>query len=281
MATRKPALSDDRPVAAQRQQSPVAWALRYARGGLPVLPLHTPSRDGCSCGNPRCTSQGKHPRTAHGKDDATTDLATIEQWWRRWPDANVGVRPPVGIVVLDVDPRHGGDVALAELEARHGRLPDTLTARTGGGGWHYWYAYGGRAKGTLCPGVDVKTHSGYLVASPSIHSSGRRYEWYREMRTVPAPGWVRQLLDPPISNVIPLRRAGSVATTAGLVRVVALAPQGERNRRLYWAACRAYERGGHSAVLAELRAAAAEVGLTDTEIDRTVDSARRAQRRQA
>src|SRR6266700_2778202 len=67
-------------------------ALTYAqKHGWAVLPIHTPRGGQCSCGNPTCTSVGKHPRTPHGVKDATTDEATIRDWWTRWPDANIGI----------------------------------------------------------------------------------------------------------------------------------------------------------------------------------------------
>ena len=66
-------------------------ALSYARRGWAVIPLHTPIDGQCCCGSNSCPSAGKHPRTAHGVRDATTDEATIATWWKRWPDANVGI----------------------------------------------------------------------------------------------------------------------------------------------------------------------------------------------
>src|SRR3954451_22868765 len=91
---------------------------RYAAAGLAVVPLHTPTGDGrCSCGHAGCRSTGKHPRLRHGVHDATTDLGQIAEWLGRWPDANWGITPDPGQVVLDIDPRHRGDVVLADLEA--------------------------------------------------------------------------------------------------------------------------------------------------------------------
>jgi len=96
---------------------PLPAALAYAVAGWPVVPLHTPtSTGGCSCGRAACASAGKHPRTRHGFRDASTDPARITAWWRRWPDANVGVRTGE-LVVLDVDGPAGAR-ALAELEDR-------------------------------------------------------------------------------------------------------------------------------------------------------------------
>ena len=96
-------------------------ALHYAtQFGWRVFPLHSVDANGCSCGSPACTGTkpGKHPRTARGCLDATTDPEQIRQWWTQWPDANVGVATGGGLVVVDIDPRHGGDDGLDELVAR-------------------------------------------------------------------------------------------------------------------------------------------------------------------
>ncbi len=84
-----------------------------------------------------------------------------------------------GVVVLDVDPRNGGDEALAALETRHGPLPATWRVLTGGGGEHVFFRHPGNpvnnAKGRLGPGLDLKADGGYVVAPPSEHMSGQRY----------------------------------------------------------------------------------------------------------
>lgn len=115
-------------------------AITYARRGWPVFPCHTPRfpKDAakpprCSCGTSDCTSIGKHPRTVHGHLDGTTDEEVIGRWWARWPSANIGLVTGAasGLVVLDIDPRHGGDLSLENLEAEQGKLPDTVESLTG------------------------------------------------------------------------------------------------------------------------------------------------------
>lgn len=83
----------------------------YARNGIPVFPLNGIAAGICSCGTNACGNAGKHPRTAHGFKDATTDQNQIDRWWRQWPGANIGVPTgaATGYLVLDVDPRNGGD----------------------------------------------------------------------------------------------------------------------------------------------------------------------------
>lgn len=152
-------------------------ALFYAELGWAVIPLHS-IRDGrCTCGRSTCHSPGKHPRTAHGVHDATTDLDQIAAWWMEWPDANVGIvlGRVSGLVVIDVDERAGGLTALADLA---GLIPETLSARTGAG--MHWYfrtpEYPVRTR-QLAPGIELRGEGSYVVAPPSRHASGQHYTW--------------------------------------------------------------------------------------------------------
>ena len=131
------------------------------------------------------------------------DAAGIEQvqrWWRRWPDANVGIVTGVvsELVVLDVDPRHGGGESLAALEAEHGALPRTVESLTGGGGQHLYFRHPGGSvpSGPIAPGLDLKGDGGLVVSPPSRHVSGRTYAWESGCapgETLPAdlPQWLR------------------------------------------------------------------------------------------
>ncbi|GAA4559479.1 bifunctional DNA primase/polymerase [Pseudonocardia xishanensis] len=244
-------------------------ALDYAAGGAEVMPLHTPTPGGCSCMRADCTSIGKHPRTLHGKDDATTDVETIQRWWRMWPTANVGIRPAEGLVVLDIDPRNGGHLQLAAMQERYGWLPRTRTARTGSGGMHLWFRCTGDLRGALTEGIDLKTHGGYLVAPPSVHACGQRYAWLDTGPIVDAPDYLVGLIRRP-ERAIVTGAPVTEAVVAGLVRTVRTAANGSRNRALYWAACRAVEKGIDPAPLVE---AAVANGLSAHEAQRTVDSA--------
>jgi len=162
-------------------------AKTYARRGWAVFPVHSPRNGGtCSCGDPSCRAPGKHPRTATGLKEATTDPGKIQTWWDTWPDANIGVvtgrTEGAALLCVDIDPRHGGNDTLNALELTHGILPPHLIARTGGGGSHHIFSIpdGERIRsgsGKLGPGVDVKGEGGYFIAAPSLHVSGNRYEW--------------------------------------------------------------------------------------------------------
>lgn len=156
-------------------------ALAYAQRGWLVLPIHSVQDSRCSCGRATCTSVGKHPRTTHGLKDATRNETQIQDWWTQWPDANVGIvtGAPSKLVVLDIDPRNGGEDSLAALERTHGALPQTVVSRTGGGGEHIFFQHPGKAikSRPIAAGVDVKADGGYVVAPPSNHQSGELYLW--------------------------------------------------------------------------------------------------------
>ena len=207
--------------------------LKYIKRGLLVFPLHTPTeQSGCSCNNPKCSSIGKHPRTMNGFKDATTNLDQIKSWWGQWPDANIGIRTgkETGFIVLDVDPRNGGDKSLAELEKQYDALPKTVEADTGGSGRHLFFAYpnvpikcGANVLGT---GLDIKGDGGYIVAPPSKHASGKSYNWKfgyspEECELAVLPVWLEKLLT-----------KNDDSSTPTAMQRAAVIPEGQRNNRL-------------------------------------------------
>lgn len=165
-------------------------ALAYAERGWAVLPLHRPCLDTssalfCSCGAPTCKSIGKHPMTLHGLHDATTDRLIVEQWWASKPLANIGVTTGAqsGFIAIDVDPRHEGEDSMLQLMEALGDLPPTITAHTGGGGFHLLFRHPGKQiknRTGIAPGVDIRGDGGYIVVAPSLHSSGQHYRWMDE-----------------------------------------------------------------------------------------------------
>ncbi|MBI4496340.1 MAG: bifunctional DNA primase/polymerase [Chloroflexi bacterium] len=138
-------------------------ALAYARRGWAVLPIHSPRAGRCSCGKPDCASAGKHPRTPNGVKDATADEGTIRAWWRQWPDANVAIATGAisALMVLDVDPAHGGLASLMALVDRFGPPPASWAVATGGGGpGRRQRAPAGRAAHHAGPGKDARRTGG-------------------------------------------------------------------------------------------------------------------------
>jgi hypothetical protein len=188
-------------------------ALWYAKHGWHVIPLHTPLFDAvdskgqpthCTCEEWRrhdpknqrrrpdyeCTAPGKHPRLSKWEEKATTDQDQIRRWWRSWPNANIGIAAgKSGLVCLDLDTYQGkgDDLDVAEQ--------DTVTSLTGGGGEHLIYLHPDgkqitNTDGSLPDWVNVRAHGGQFVAPPSLHKSGRIYEWdaeYGPHDRAPAP----------------------------------------------------------------------------------------------
>lgn len=171
----------------------------YARRGWAVFPL-----------------AGKHPRTKHGLLDASRDADQVARWWDATPDASIGVRTGAapdgsGVWVLDLD---AGTDAEERVEAEADGRPwrETLTARTGGGGQHLVYLYDAdtavwlAAERLTLPtrngiggkGLDVRSDGGYIVAVPSLHDSGRQYEWANRCDIVPAPEWLIRMVAKPV-----------------------------------------------------------------------------------
>ncbi len=196
----------------------LAAALALADRGWHVFPLN-----------------GKTPRCKNGLHDATTDRAAIERWWRLWPNADIGVRtgPESGLLVVDVDPKHGGDDTYAELEREHGSIPDTVVCLTGGDGWHTYFRYPAsetvrNSAGRVGQGLDVRGDGGYVVVPPSRHASGRAYAWSVDGHPDDVP-----LADPPNWLLKRLREPPASANGNGAAPPVAdVVPEGKRNPEL-------------------------------------------------
>jgi hypothetical protein len=210
----------------------LAAALELAGLGFRVFPCHTPAPAGCSCGVVGCARPGKHPRTPHGCKDATSDRAAIEDWWRRWPEANVGVATGEGLLVVDID-GPAGHSALESLSREHGALPATAAVRTGReGGRHLWLRLDdgialGNTSGRLGKGIDTRGDGGYVLAPPSLHASGRNYAWEASGASVaPAPTWILERLTspPPAAR---MNGNGAAAAAADPLRQRRLAALGE------------------------------------------------------
>lgn len=251
-------------------------ALKYADYGFAVFPLAPGSKSPL--------------RDTEGVKEATTDKETILARWKREPEANIGIATgQSGLVALDVDPRDGGTDTLRELEDKHGNLPQTLTARSGGAdrGVHLIFKapdtddYLGTSLG---PGLDVRRGGYYIVAPPSIHpDTGNSYEWIDKCSPADLPQWaVKQLTEPKSTKDDVPVEAGETSTYGqavldGEVARVLSAEEGRRNNQLFKASVRVYEvtkAGEVERPYADkmLRRAATATGLPQQEIDRTLQS---------
>lgn len=173
-------------------------ALRYASRGWQILPCHTPDAAGlCSCkAGKECESPGKHPRIAW-KGKASTDPKIIADWWKRWPDANLGIATGVesGLIVLDVDGNEG-----AATIAQHGGT-DLGPQQTTGRGEHRFLQHPGfRTKNFVKrDGLDLRGDGGLVIVAPSLHPSGNHYAWIGEteqLAPAPIPSWFLEMIEP-------------------------------------------------------------------------------------
>ena len=234
-------------------------ALAYASRGWPVFPLtpHDKTPDGKLAPN--------------GYKNATTDEATIRQWWTTRPDANIGIATgeASGLVVVDLDGPEG--------EEHAADLPPTPYVKTGRG-YHLYFAHPGepvKNRAKIRPGVDLRGDGGYVVAPPSIHPDGTPYAWEvspNETRIADLPTWTREKR-PTNGNGQDL---GAEALLRSKLEELARAPEGQRNDTLNQAA---YTAGGLIAagradpgIVTDLATTARAVGLSDREITATLQS---------
>ena len=251
-------------------------ARNLASAGVPVFP---------------CLVEGKRPLTRRGFLDASSDAAQVATWWSRTPSANIGIPTgeASGVVVVDVDVHGPTDGRVAWKHAADAGLVSGagLLVRTPTGGTHaYFPATPGREQRSwqaAAAGVDFRGDGGYIIAPPSrriIDGNVRLYEVAdiaaHSVGSVDA-GRLRDFLDP--RPVAPPRASSASVAVDGkrLAAWVAGRGEGERNRGLFWAACRLAENGVSATdALDALGAAAHTAGLGDREIATTVRSAYRA-----
>jgi Bifunctional DNA primase/polymerase, N-terminal len=241
-------------------------ALLYASRGWPVFP---------------CQPGQKIPATRHGYLDATTDPQQINAWFSQPPGWNLAVATGTpGPDVLDVDqhgPAGNGFGAFARLHAAG--LLDGASAyiRTPSGGLHVYFTGSGQRNGHLpAHHLDFRSAGGYVLTPPS-QVGGRPYQRIQTLAGRGGLDWqaVIRFLEPERQQQRPIpRQLPEQQGMSRLARWVATQPEGNRNAGLFWAANRALE-ADPAADLSPLAAAARQAGLTDPEITRTINSARR------
>ncbi|MEV6316805.1 bifunctional DNA primase/polymerase [Streptomyces sp. NPDC051776] len=280
---------------------PRRHALAAAALGLPVIPLtrgKLPAVRSPHHADPapvRCT--GECGRVGHGIHDATTDPETVLALFAAAPWATgYGIacgRAPHHLIGLDLDVKNGTDslASLRRLACEHGfTVPRTVTVLTPSGGRHLWLTGPpGRpvpnSAGRLAPGIDVRGSGGYLVGPGSYTTWGVYRLAPGPIRPAPVPGALLRLLVPPPHRAPPRHpdpyAAGHLGPCApgpdatALIRFVRDSQPGQRNDRLFWAACRAYESGLGADLARDLTDAARSTGLTGREARATIASAAR------
>jgi Bifunctional DNA primase/polymerase, N-terminal/YspA, cpYpsA-related SLOG family len=171
-------------------------ALRYGETSWPVFLLGRSKRPVANCAN--CPSVRADPShdpaacpclTCHGPYAASTDPARIRAIFDAIPGGLLAVATGAGsgIIVIDVDPRHGGTI-----DRR--LMPPTRCSATGNDGWHLFYRHPGtpvpNSQSRIAPGIDVRGEGGYAVLPPSIHPATHRpYRWAntRPVMEMPPP----------------------------------------------------------------------------------------------
>ncbi|WP_329208955.1 bifunctional DNA primase/polymerase [Streptomyces sp. NBC_00683] len=272
----------------------LAHALSAAERGLPVFPLSATKlpalRSPHRGEDPPVRCRGACGLPGHGVHDATTDPAAVRALFAAAPRATgYGIacgRDPhrlIGID-LDIDGAHGNDsvAALQQIALQHlFTIPATVTVLTPSGGRHLWLTGPSgitvpNSASRLAQGIDVRGSGGYLVGPGSVTTHGR----YRlapgtaHLSPAPCPRALLRLLTPP-ARPHPTSRPSRAGQGQGLVQFVLAAHEGQRNTRLFWAACRAYEHGFGDALADALTDAAVRTGLSEQEARAAIASAAR------
>lgn len=239
--------------AEESESDALPYALDMAAQGLAVFPVYGCTDGICHCPKgSECRSAGKHPipaLTPRGVKNATTDAATIRRWFTKDPHVNLAwaMGGPLRLIGVDVDPRSGGDASLCDLIEAHGDAwLETFTVRTGSLGNHFIFRLPEGVephRGKLAPGIDLKAEGGYLVAPPSVHASGRRYEVEKNVYIAEAPEWLVHELtradDEPARVPVNFQAYRDRKALGGGPVMV----EGERNERLFRVGCALWGKG--------------------------------------
>lgn len=247
-----------------------------ARGNIAVFP---------------CVPGGKQPLTTHGFRDATCEPATVQSWWGRWPDANIGMPTGMasGVDVVDVDVHPGGSGFTWFERARAAGHAEgwAWLVRTPSSGIHAYFVRSGpevqRSWQVPSRHIDFRGDGGYIIVPPSrvaiADGATRPYELIAVAQHLPEPvdaAALRSFLEP----LRPTRPPAGMPVVGSrgdkLAAWVAERPVGSRNHGLFWAACRMVEDGHPFNATADLLGdAARSAGLSEQEAMTTIRSAYR------
>jgi hypothetical protein len=264
--------------------------LQHALAHAPDLATAATHVADCSIPVFPCVPGGKQPLTVHGFHDASTATDVVRSWWRRWPEANIGV--PTGSVggvdVVDVDV-HGIRSGFGAFErARRAGFVEgwAWLVRTPSGGLHAYFLRTTVTdqKSWQVPSqhIDFRGDGGYVIVPPSSALTDDGVDHRYRLIAVAEHHWptqvdalgLRGFLDPakplrPPPDVPSIRRVPDK-----LAAWVASRPEGARNGGLFWAACRMAEDGHDlSSTTSLLGQAAHAAGLPEAEALATIRSA--------
>ena len=231
-----------------------------------------------------CSPTSKKPLTPHGCKDAKKSVGAIKAWWKKWPDASIGIATGSvsGLIVidedLDEDKGLNGYEAVGEWERINGALPETVQCITGRGGYHLYYQYTGtdiKNRAGILDGVDVRGEGGYVIAPPSMHPNGTEYQWEDAPDEIPLA---------PINDVVRRFLFGENEKTQGATdfKLPDRIQSGERNDTLFRLACSMQAQGlpdaAIMAALEQTNQTACDVPVNDDELETIVSSALRYQK---
>jgi hypothetical protein len=203
--------------------TPLDAALTLASDGLPVFPCRRPD---------------KHPTCPNGFYDATHDAAGVKHLWREHAGTLIGVPmgPRSGLFAADVD--SGRHASAAEWHQQNQHRLQTRIHRTESGGLHFLFRHhpGLRnSQSKLAHGVDTRGEGGYVIWWPSFVTQASSS---LAAPIEPIPDWMVQALKPPPPPPPRPSHYDNVSGFAGVLRTVALAPDGDKSALLFWGACR-------------------------------------------
>lgn len=207
----------------------------------------------------------KAPYINGGFKQATTDILIGEVWGWKFRHAVWGLPCALNnVLVLDAD-RHGNGDGVANLLALFAQHEfdwrDVPTVATPNEGFHFYFnrpAGLGPTKAHLCEAVDLRDN-GYVIAPECQMGDGR---WYRLVegglthfaeaiaaRLLPdPPEWMMPMLvHPRVSKRVGTRQPVAVDDDTlrnqitGLILAILRAKEGNRNKALFWVACRLAE----------------------------------------
>ena len=211
-------------------------------------------------------AESKRPLTPHGCKDAKKSVGAIKNWWKKWPNANVGIATGSisGLIVIDEDIDRDKDLdgfqSVRRWEQVNGALPETISVITGRGGCHLYFRYGGsdiNNRAGLLEGVDVRGEGGYVVAPPSIHPNGTEYQWEYSPDDI-------EIAD--LDDKVRLLLSSGKTDSKEPFKLPATIPSGERNSTLFKLACSLQAQGMTDAAIR-----AAVIAANDTQCDAPLD----------
>ena len=190
-------------------------------------------------------------------------------------------------------------MSLRKLQRKHGKLPETVTVRTGRG-MHLYFRPGDtvvrNSASRLGAGVDIRGDGGYVVGPGSIHETGALYRFAEgrgldDVKIARAPKWLREAIEAPKntdrSGLLPnwtipstKRVRAEAYAAAALQRELDRLRKAPKHRRNDTLNCCAFKLGqflpyallDRKAIETDLERAALAIGLEEREVTATINS---------